>query len=111
MAINLITDDKVTFKVDGTESDAKGVTKPFDFQLTCMRLDTDALEAKKQGASDQLLEDFMLEVTEDWSGPRDQAGAPVPYKPDSFRQLLKRPGMTALCFRRYMLSVAVKEKN
>lgn len=111
MAINLIIDDKVTFKVEGEERDSKGVIKPFDFQLTARRMDTDALEAKKTAEADQSYTDFMLEVTEDWSGPRDQGGAPVPYSTDVFRQLLKRPGLSALCFRRYMLAVAVKEKN
>lgn len=111
MAINLIIDDKVTFKVDGEERDAKGVIKPFDFSLTARRMDTDALEAKKTSEADQTYIDFMVEVVEDWTGPRDQAGAPVPYAADTLRQLLKRPGLSALCFRRYMLAVAVKEKN
>lgn len=111
MAINLIIDDKVTFKVEGEERDAKGVVKPFDFQLTCRRMDIDALEAKKTAEADQSYTDFMLEVTEDWAGPRGQDGTPAPYSADTFRQLLKRPGLSALCFRKYMLAVAVKEKN
>jgi hypothetical protein len=113
MAINIIVDDKVTFKVDGTETDAKGVSRPFDFSLTAMRLDTDAIDAKMHGAADQSFVDFVLEVTEDWIGPRDQSGAPVPFSPDQLRGLLKRPALAALCFRRYMLAVAVqgKEKN
>jgi hypothetical protein len=113
MAINIIVDDKVTFKVDGTETDAKGVARPFDFSLTALRLDTEAIDAKMNGAVDQSFVDFLLEVTEDWIGPRDASGAAVPFSPDQLRGLLKRPALAALCFRRYMLAVAVqgKEKN
>jgi hypothetical protein len=113
MAINIIIDDKVTFKVDGTETDAKGVARPFDFSLTALRLDTEALEAKQAAQGDQTMIDFILEVTEDWTGPRDQSGAPVPFSTEALRQLLKRPALAPLCFRRYMLAVAVqgKEKN
>jgi hypothetical protein len=113
MAIDFIIADKVTFKVDGSEKTEEGTDKPFDFSLTCARLDMDQLQAKQQGDSDQSFADFMVEVTEAWSGPREKGGAPVPYTADNFRTLLKRPGLAPLCFRRYMLAVAVqgKEKN
>lgn len=112
--ISFTIDDKVTFKVDGTETDAKGVSRPFDFSLTCRRLDIEELEAKRTAEGDQSYTDFFVEITEDWSGPRGQDGAPVPYSADNLRALLKRPGLFNLCFRRYMLAVVVKdakEKN
>ena len=114
MAINLIIDDKVAVKVEGSDTDAKGVIKPFEFTLICDRLDTEEIKAKQDSADDQSYEDFLIEVTQDWIGVRAEGGATVPYSSDVFRQLLiGRPALAALCFRRYMLTVAVqgKEKN
>lgn len=111
MAINFIVDDKVTFKVEGTETDAKGVARAFDFSLTAQRLDADELKSRMTDSADQTIPDFIVEITEGWSGIRDAAGAPVEFGADNLRQLLRRPGLASLCMRRYQLAIAAKEKN
>lgn len=111
MAIKIIVSDTVAFKVRGTINDAAGAAQPFDFKLTCVRLDTDQIEGKLKGNADASLADFMAEVVEDWSGVKDADDKPLPYSEASLRQLCKIPGVAAVAFRAYLSEVGAKEKN
>lgn len=111
MAIKIVISDTVGFKVKGTINDEKGSAQPFDFSLTCSRLDADQIQAKLKGDSAAPVTDFLVDVIEGWSGVRDAADAPLPYTQDNFRALCKIPGVAGLAFRAYLSEVGAKEKN
>ncbi|MCX8018548.1 MAG: hypothetical protein N2690_11710, partial [Rhodocyclaceae bacterium] len=88
-----------------------GVDQPFDFSLTCMRLDADQIQAKLRGESDASVTDFLVDVVEDWAGVKDQDDKALPYSEANFRALCRIPGLAALIFRTYLMEVGAKEKN
>lgn len=111
MAIKIQISDKVGFKVKGTINDAAGIAQPFDFGLTCTRLETDQIQAKLKSESESSYVEFMLSVILDWSGVRSAEDTTLPYSDDHFRELCKIPGVSALAFRTYLQEVGAKEKN
>lgn len=111
MAIKIVISDTVGIKVKGTINDAAGIPVPFDFGLTCTRLDEDQIKVKLKEDSDASLADFLIGITLGWSNVRDGDDKPLPYSPDNLRQLCKIPGVSGLAFRTYLAEVGAKEKN
>lgn len=111
MAIKIVISNTVRFKVKGTIKDESGTDQPFDFSLTCMRLDADQIQAKLRSESDASVVDFLVDVVEDWSGVRDADDKPLPCNEDNLRALCRIPGIASLIFRTYLLEVGAKEKN
>ncbi len=111
MAIKIIIEDVVGFKVKGTLNDAAGIAQPFDFTLTCARLDADQIQAKLKDETDASFCDFMLDVVQGWGGVRDSDNKPEPFTKEAYRQLCKIPGVSALAFRTYLNEVGAKAKN
>ena len=111
MEIKIIISDTVGFKVKGTINDAAGTPQPFDFSLTCIRLDADEIQAKLKSDSDSSLTDFLTDVVQNWGNVRDADDKPLPYSDAHLRQLCKIPGVANLAFRTYMSEVGAKEKN
>lgn len=111
MAIKIVISDTVRFKVKGTINGADGSPSPFDFTLTCRRLDAEQLKARLSDGTESSTIDFLLEVVEDWSGVRDAEDAPLPYSEAALRALLKIPGLAAVAFRAYLIESGAKEKN
>lgn len=110
MSINIVIEDKVTIKVAGTINTATGIAKPFDFKLTCLRLDSEEIEARIKDADTSVV-DFMLEIIEDWSGVRGPEEAIVPYTEDAYRKLCKIPGVGRVAYISYLTEVGAKVKN
>jgi hypothetical protein len=112
MAIKIVVSDTVGFKVKGAINDAAGVAQPFDFGLTCSRLDADQIQAKlAPGSDDRTISDFMGELITGWSGVRDPDNKEVPYSIEALRELFKIPGVAGLTLRTYIAEVGAKEKN
>ena len=111
MAIKIVISDTVGIKVKGTINDAAGVPQPFDFALTCNRLDADQIQSKLQNQSDASIAGFLADVVQGWSGVRDGDDKPIAYTEDNFALLCKIPGVAALAFRTYLAEVGAKEKN
>jgi hypothetical protein len=111
MAIKIVISDTVGFKVKGTINDAAGVAQPFDFQLTCMRLDADQIQAKLKSDTDSSITDFMADVVSGWSGVKDADDKPLPYSENSLRQLFKIAGIAGVSFNTYLSEVGAKSKN
>ncbi len=110
MAIKLVVSNTVAFKVKGSINDAAGVPQPFDFSLTCERLDHDRINAVVQD-NNGLMADFMKQVTRDWSGVKDEDGKAMEFSEDGFAQLMRIHGMSGLCFHAYMQESGAKPKN
>lgn len=112
MAIKIVVSDTVGIKVKGAINDAAGVPQPFDFGLTCTRLDADQIQAKlAPGGDDRSIADFMVDLVSGWSGVRDADNKEIPYTEDALRQLFKIPGVAGLTLRTYITEVGAKEKN
>ena len=111
MAIKIVVSDTVGIKVKGTINDATATPQPFEFRLTCLRLDSDQITDKLKNESDATIVDFLADIVEGWSGVRDAQDQPLPYSVDALRQLCKIPGVPGLAFRTYMAEVGAKEKN
>ena len=111
MAIKIVISNTVRFKFKGTIKDEAGTDQPFDFSLTCMRLDSEQIQAKLRGESDASVTDFLVDVVEDWSGVKDADDKALPYSEDKLRALCRIPGIASLAFRTYLLEVGAKEKN
>lgn len=111
MAIKIVISNTVRFKVKGTIKDESGVDQPFDFSLTCMRLDSEQIQSKLRSESDASVVDFLVDVVEDWSGVRDADDKPLPFTEDNLRALCRIPGIASLIFRTYLIEVGAKEKN
>lgn len=111
MSIPLVLSDKVGIKVVGTYKSAAGAAVPFDFNISCERLDTEQIDLRLKEKTDETVTDFMLEVIQDWSGVCDEAGKPVPFTAEAYRALCKIPGVAMLTFRTYLEDVGAKEKN
>ena len=111
MAIKIVISDTVGIKVKGTINDAAGTPNPFDFGLTCVRLDTDRIQTKLKNDSEASITDFMCDIVQGWTNVRDADDKPLPYSDDTLRQLCKIPGVAGLAFKTYMTEVGAKEKN
>jgi len=111
MSIKIVVSDKLKFKVKGTIKNEAGVDEPFDFSLTCLRLDSDGIKSKLSDNSETSVVDFMLEVIEDWQGVRDADDKPLPFSDVAWRNLCKIPGVSVVAFRTYLAEVGAKEKN
>lgn len=111
MAIKIVISNTVRFKVKGTIKDEAGIDQPFDFSLTCMRLDADQIQAKLRGEGDASVIDFLCDVVEDWSGVKDADDKALPYSEDNLRALCRIPGIASLAFRTYLSECGAKEKN
>ena len=111
MGIKIVISNTVRFKVKGTIKDEAGTDQPFDFSLTCMRLDSEQIQAKLRSESDASVIDFLCDVVEDWSGVKDADDKALPYTEDNLRALCRIPGIAALAFRTYLTEVGAKEKN
>lgn len=111
MAIKIVISDTVGIKVKGTINDAAGVAQPFDFSLTCTRLDSDQIQAKLKNDSDASIRDFLGDVVIGWASVRDADDKPLAYSEAALAQLCKIPGVAALTFRTYLAEVGAKEKN
>ena len=111
MAIKIVISDTVGFKVKGTINDAAGVAQPFDFGLTCTRLDAEQIEKRLKSDSDASIADFLADVIEDWTGVRDADDKQIPYTEAALRQLCNIPGVGGLAFRTYLAEVGAKAKN
>lgn len=111
MAIKIVISDTVGIKVKGTINDAAGVPQPFDFNLTCTRLDADQISAKLKSESEASITDFLADIIQGWSAVRDADEKPLPYTEQNMRQLCKIPGVANLAFRTYLAEVGAKEKN
>ena len=110
MSINIVIEDNVTIKVAGTINTAAGIAKPFDFKLTCTRLETEEIDARVKD-SDTSVVDFMLDVVQDWSGVRGAEDSPIPYSEDAYRKLCKIPGVGRVAYIAYLSEVGAKVKN
>lgn len=112
MAIKIVVTPRVKFKVRGTIKDDAGTDQPFDFSLTCKRLDTDAWQAKLRERGDASVSEFMLEVVEDWAGVKDADDRPLAWSEDAWRDLCRQvPGVAMLSYRTYLVEAGAKEKN
>lgn len=109
MSLIIEVSNKVKFKVKGTLNDESGVAKPFDFSLTCIRLDADEIQTSLDSAGK--IHEFMAEVMLDWDGLRDANKALVPFSEDAVKALFKIPGMARVVFNTYLAEVGAKEKN
>ena len=111
MPINIIVDNIVGITVKGVITDALGEGQPFDFFLTCKRLDADELKARLTGRTESSITDFMIEVTSGWSGVKGEEDKTLAFSIDGLRKLLKLPGLAVVSFNAYMADVGAKEKN
>ncbi len=111
MAINIVISDTVKFKVKGTINDAGGIAQPFDFSLTCTRMDSDTLDARVKANSDETFVEFLADVVEDWAGVKDAEGKNVPYSEDALKQLCKIAGVARVAWVAYLTEVGAKAKN
>lgn len=110
MAIKIVISNTVKFKVKGSINEA-GIDQPFNFGLTCSRLDSEQIQSKLRSDSDASLTDFLLEVIEDWEGVRGDDDKPLTFTDANLRALCRIPGIAALMFRTYIAEVGAKEKN
>ena len=111
MAIKIIISNTVRFKVKGTIKDEAGTDQPFDFSLTCTRLDAEQIQAKLRTDSEASVTDFLIDVVEDWAGVKDADDKALPFSEDNLRALCRIPGVASLAFRTYLSEVGAKEKN
>lgn len=110
MAIKIVVSSTVKFKVRGTLKDEAGTDQPFDFWLTCRRLDAEQIQAKLREGETSVV-DFMVDVIEDWSGVKDEDDKALAYTEAAYRELAKIPGVAQVAFRSYLTESGAKEKN
>lgn len=111
MSITFVIDNIAQFTVKGSFKNAKGTDVPFSFQLTCKRLAADEIQDRLRASEELSIADFFVELTEDWAGVKDAEGHPVPYSPESLRQLFKLPGLAGIALRTYLEETSAKAKN
>lgn len=111
MGIKIVISNTVRFKVKGTIKDEAGTDQPFDFSLTCARLDAEQIQAKLRTDSEASVTDFLIDVVEDWAGVKDADDKALPFSEENLRALCRIPGVASLAFRTYLSEVGAKEKN
>lgn len=111
MSFKLVISPTVKFKVRGTIKDENGTDQPFDFTLTCARMDTDAIRAAIKDEADNSVTDFLCNVCEDWSGVKAADDKPLPFTEANLRAVCKVPGIANLAFQTYFAEVGAKAKN
>lgn len=110
MSISIVISDTVKFKVKGSFKDGQGLDQPFDFSLTCKRLDADEIAARTS-TPDTTFAEVLGTVIQDWHGVTGQDSKPVPYSADALKALCKLPGVAFLVYQTYMSEVGAKAKN
>ena len=111
MAIKILISNRVKFKVRGTIKDEAGADQPFDFSVTCARLDADQIQAKLRGESEASVTDFLVDVVQDWSGVKDADDKLMSFEEEGLRALCRISGIAALAFRTYLEEAGAKPKN
>lgn len=111
MGIKIVISNTVRFKVKGTIKDEAGTDQPFDFSLTCARLDAEQIQAKLRTDSEASVTDFLIDVVEDWAGVKDADDKALAFSEENLRALCRIPGVASLAFRTYLSEVGAKEKN
>lgn len=117
MAISIVVSDTVRFKVAGYINNEQGVPQPFDFKLTAQRIkDTEAVQnywrdMVANGDSISQVTDAMLPYIKGWSGVKDEGGQELPFTEDSFRALMRLPGLALLTNAAFLRECGAKEKN
>jgi hypothetical protein len=111
MAIKLTISNTVQVPVKGKIADEAGRDQPFDFTLTCKRLDAEEIKALLEGGKDVQIADALRDLTIGWKGVVDDDNTPAPYSPDGLAQLLRIPGLAMLSLTSYLKEVGAKEKN
>lgn len=109
MAIRLIVDDRVKFKVEGSFADRSGRHQPFSFSLVCDRIDVDQVTETVEGGGRIL--DFFSSRTHDWDGVQDADGKAIAFSEAGLADLFRLPGVPALTWRRYLEEIGAKAKN
>lgn len=109
--ININVSNLVKFKVEGTINDENGVSKPFDFWLTCERLPADQLTFDALRVRGETNAQFMQRVIKDWEGVRDHENKPVPYSDSAFTELMRIPGVDGVAISAYLAGAGAKAKN
>ena len=112
MAYKLVIDNKITTKVKGYYRDEKGVSRPFNFELSQDRVSQDELkEIVTDGGSTP---DFIRRVTRGWKGQRlvlTEDDQPAEFCAEALDVLLSISGMATYCYQAYGAQVLVTEKN
>lgn len=111
MALKIVVSKTLKFKVKGTFKDEAGNDQPFDFTLTCKRLDQDQINERVISRTDVVVREFLQGVITDWSGVLGEDGQLIPFTPEALGQLFGLPGMPMLVMRTYLAEVGAKEKN
>lgn len=117
MAISIVVSDIVRFKVAGLINDEHGVPQPFDFKLTAQRIkDIEVVQshwrvllANTENATQ--VADALLPYMKGWSGVKDEGGQDLPFTEESFRALMRLPGLALLTNSAFLRECGAKEKN
>lgn len=119
MSICYEIDDIVKFIVKGSFADRTGKDQPFNFTLTCERVDPDAIDEflKTLSNGGKIIDFFLADGvssehrTLGWTGVKTKTGAEVPFAADELQKLFKLPGIPVLAWRRYLEEIQAKAKN
>lgn len=112
MSFKSAVGEVVSFQVKFTLREGS-VDRLFSVTLTCNRRKPEEIDEQP---SDQLVKDFLLENTIDWSGNRlvldPVTSEPVvDFSKAAFDYMLKHPGVLADTWAAYLLHTASKTKN
>lgn len=111
MTICIKVSPTVQFTVKGSINDERGQAQPFQFRLTCKRLDTEQFREATRDIEGRPLVDFMVPLVEGWSGVKDPKGDDVPYTPEALRELCRIPGVAQLVLNTYAIEAGARAKN
>ena len=110
MALKLVVRNKLRVPVKGSIADENGKQVSFSFVLLCRRLSQTQIQAAQEN-KDELVVDFIKDVTEGWEDVIDSTGQPLPFDDDNFAAVMDQAGLPGVCFQAYMKEVGAVAKN
>jgi hypothetical protein len=110
----LAIEDRVAVRVKRKiQGASRGTHINVDFTLDMERMDQDQINDAIANSGESIA-DFLVKKTRGWDGQRlvlDESDMPAAFCEESYRALLKYPGMTVAIWQDYMRDLGVQEKN
>lgn len=120
MAIKFSVENKVGITVEGVLNNADGNEIEFDLKLTLKRLkEAEFLQVQKhlmeeaaKSGNHSAVAEKLIELTTNWSGPRDESDAPLAYTPTNLKTLLEcYSGLELMIWQKYREKRGARAKN
>lgn len=110
MSFKLVTRNKLRVQVKGTMAGEDGKQVPFSFVLLCTRLTQTEIKETIEN-KDETVDDFVKRIVIGWEDVLDEDGAPMEFNEMNLAAVMEQPGLSTVCYQRYLKEIGAVAKN